>query len=280
MTPTRRSSPCSGHVLSAAALSPVGACSRAAIFPTDDGRARMVALAVTPKEEQGKPSFTLNTGRVRDQWHTMTRTGRVAELMAHSPEPHLVAASWRCGPPRHHEGRSHPPRNKGRERRLARGGRCGIAPGRRLSSDALDRPIYIGGTDRPARACAHGPDFRSARPETHAGAPCALGRMLERAALAAKRRAARPRQPRVLVQGAEHGRLCLSAIRLVRACRYRSFGAGLAKPAAHPDRRPSSSPIRIRSAPSSATPGWSPAASRPASSLHRPGRLFRKAMVP
>jgi assimilatory nitrate reductase catalytic subunit len=29
------------------------------------------------------------TGRLRDQWHTMTRTGRVARLMAHAPEPLL-----------------------------------------------------------------------------------------------------------------------------------------------------------------------------------------------
>src|SRR5262249_30456916 len=31
--------------------------------------------------------FILNTGRVRDQWHTMTRTGLSARLAAHSPEP-------------------------------------------------------------------------------------------------------------------------------------------------------------------------------------------------
>ena len=31
----------------------------------------------------------LNTGRVRDQWHTMTRTGQVPALMAHTPEPVL-----------------------------------------------------------------------------------------------------------------------------------------------------------------------------------------------
>lgn len=31
--------------------------------------------------------FTLNTGRLRDQWHTMTRTGLVAKLNAHRPEP-------------------------------------------------------------------------------------------------------------------------------------------------------------------------------------------------
>jgi len=31
----------------------------------------------------------LNTGRVRDQWHTMTRTGEVPRLMTHQDEPYL-----------------------------------------------------------------------------------------------------------------------------------------------------------------------------------------------
>src|SRR5258707_4681296 len=31
----------------------------------------------------------LNTGRVRDQWHTMTRTGDVPSLAQHTPEPFL-----------------------------------------------------------------------------------------------------------------------------------------------------------------------------------------------
>ena len=32
----------------------------------------------------------LNTGRVRDQWHTMTRTGRVPHLMTHAAAPRLA----------------------------------------------------------------------------------------------------------------------------------------------------------------------------------------------
>ena len=35
--------------------------------------------------------LVLNTGRLRDQWHTMTRTGLVPRLMAHNPEPLLHA---------------------------------------------------------------------------------------------------------------------------------------------------------------------------------------------
>src|SRR6202021_548988 len=31
--------------------------------------------------------FILNTGRIRDQWHTMTRTSRGPRLTAHMPQP-------------------------------------------------------------------------------------------------------------------------------------------------------------------------------------------------
>ncbi len=33
--------------------------------------------------------FVLNTGRLRDQWHTMTRTGKAARLTGHAPEPFI-----------------------------------------------------------------------------------------------------------------------------------------------------------------------------------------------
>jgi len=59
-------------------------------FSTPDGRARMIPLA--PYAPQESPDFplTLNTGRVRDQWHTMTRTGRVPQLMTHVAAPALA----------------------------------------------------------------------------------------------------------------------------------------------------------------------------------------------
>jgi assimilatory nitrate reductase catalytic subunit len=53
-------------------------------FPTPDGRARLVPVRHRPT---ARPQHVLNTGRVRDQWHTMTRTGHVAQLAAHTPEP-------------------------------------------------------------------------------------------------------------------------------------------------------------------------------------------------
>ena len=87
-------------------------------FPTQDGRARLVPVArptpqsiVIPaqaethghaagavtlgarfrghdrRDARVRSQFVLNTGRVRDQWHTMTRTGRVPQLAAHTPEP-------------------------------------------------------------------------------------------------------------------------------------------------------------------------------------------------
>jgi len=60
-------------------------------FPTADGRARFIAVrqeGVALAVSAGHP-LTLNTGRLRDQWHTMTRTGAVPRLMANTPEPML-----------------------------------------------------------------------------------------------------------------------------------------------------------------------------------------------
>ncbi|MFN2378303.1 MAG: molybdopterin-dependent oxidoreductase [Candidatus Binatia bacterium] len=59
------------------------------VFPTDDGRARLVAtLPRLPRHavDEAFP-FVLNSGRIRDQWHTMTRTGVSARLSGHLPEP-------------------------------------------------------------------------------------------------------------------------------------------------------------------------------------------------
>jgi assimilatory nitrate reductase catalytic subunit len=54
-----------------------------------DGRARFVA--VHPRSPAHATSdaqpLRLNTGRVRDQWHTMTRTGKSPRLAGHRPEP-------------------------------------------------------------------------------------------------------------------------------------------------------------------------------------------------
>ncbi|MDP3803230.1 nitrate reductase [Brevundimonas sp.] len=53
-------------------------------FSTPDGRARMVAVTQQPLTANG---MTLNTGRYRDQWHTMSRTGLSPRLSQHRREP-------------------------------------------------------------------------------------------------------------------------------------------------------------------------------------------------
>ena len=54
-----------------------------------DGKARFVATpfrAPAARTNDAYP-FVLNTGRIRDQWHTMTRTAKTPRLMAHIGEP-------------------------------------------------------------------------------------------------------------------------------------------------------------------------------------------------
>ncbi len=72
-------------------------------FFTPSGKARMVP--VTPQYPQLSDTenypLILNTGRIRDQWHTMTRTGRAPRLSHHTPEPIIEmhprdAARWQC----------------------------------------------------------------------------------------------------------------------------------------------------------------------------------------
>ena len=60
-------------------------------FATSDGRARFVAVRHRRLAESTDAGFPLHltTGRLRDQWHGMSRTGLVARLHAHSPEPVL-----------------------------------------------------------------------------------------------------------------------------------------------------------------------------------------------
>jgi assimilatory nitrate reductase catalytic subunit len=58
-------------------------------FAHADGKARFVPIA--PRGPANLPGseypLALNTGRVRDQWHTMTRTGKSPRLAGHVPEP-------------------------------------------------------------------------------------------------------------------------------------------------------------------------------------------------
>jgi assimilatory nitrate reductase catalytic subunit len=57
-------------------------------FYHPDGKARFVAVDLPETERRdARYPLTLNTGRIRDQWHTMTRTGRSARLSSHIAEP-------------------------------------------------------------------------------------------------------------------------------------------------------------------------------------------------
>jgi assimilatory nitrate reductase catalytic subunit len=62
------------------------------VFPTASGRARFVATEYVPPAEEPDAQFPLRltTGRLRDQWHSMTRTGTVARLFSHNPEPEII----------------------------------------------------------------------------------------------------------------------------------------------------------------------------------------------
>ncbi len=59
------------------------------LFFTGDTKARLVPVTarLPDMESATNSSLVLNTGRIRDQWHTMTRTGQVPKLMRHVNGP-------------------------------------------------------------------------------------------------------------------------------------------------------------------------------------------------
>ncbi|WP_066723823.1 nitrate reductase [Sphingomonas pituitosa] len=57
-------------------------------YPTPSGRARLVPVVQRPLDMPLRDwPMTLNTGRYRDQWHSMTRTGLSPRLARHREEP-------------------------------------------------------------------------------------------------------------------------------------------------------------------------------------------------
>lgn len=60
-------------------------------FSTSNGKANFVAVTYRAPQQQTSAEypFVLNSGRSRDQWHTMTRTGKAAKLSSHMPYGHL-----------------------------------------------------------------------------------------------------------------------------------------------------------------------------------------------
>lgn len=61
-------------------------------FYTQNAKAQFIALSVKEPEQQTSAAFpfVLNSGRIRDQWHTMTRTGSSSELTRHIAQPKLA----------------------------------------------------------------------------------------------------------------------------------------------------------------------------------------------
>jgi assimilatory nitrate reductase catalytic subunit len=62
------------------------------IFQHPDGKAHFVDVKYRPPAERTEARYPLhlNTGRLRDQWHSMSRTGIVAQLFNHAEEPVLT----------------------------------------------------------------------------------------------------------------------------------------------------------------------------------------------
>ena len=60
-------------------------------FSTPDRKARFIAPEAPALREATSAEYPLrlNTGRLRDQWHSMTRSGQSPKLGAHKPEPFL-----------------------------------------------------------------------------------------------------------------------------------------------------------------------------------------------
>jgi assimilatory nitrate reductase catalytic subunit len=65
------------------------------VFATASGRAKFHAAVWRPVAEpvDARYPLRLNTGRLRDQWHAMSRTGKVARLFSHADLPVLDMAS-------------------------------------------------------------------------------------------------------------------------------------------------------------------------------------------
>jgi assimilatory nitrate reductase catalytic subunit len=59
------------------------------VFPTPDGKARFanVAWQALAEPRESRYPFSLTTGRLRDQWHGMSRTGTLGRLFGHVAEP-------------------------------------------------------------------------------------------------------------------------------------------------------------------------------------------------
>jgi assimilatory nitrate reductase catalytic subunit len=68
------------------------------VFPTANGRARFIVTKPSAAAEvpDARYPFRLNTGRLRDHWHSMSRTGNVPRLFNHVAEPEIELNPQDC----------------------------------------------------------------------------------------------------------------------------------------------------------------------------------------
>ena len=135
-----------------------------------DGRARFVAVEDPPPPPLTEAfGLVLNTGRVRDQWHTMTRTGLSPRLARHREAPFVEVHpddAARSGPRRR--------RFRARDDAARRGGAEGRgdgepAPRLVVRADPLDRRHRRPGARRRADPRVGRSGLRPARFESDAG---------------------------------------------------------------------------------------------------------------
>ena len=150
-------------------------------FLHPDGKARFIALTPRLPEQRTTQEFplVLNTGRVRDHWHTMTRTAKSARLSAHVAEPFVEmnpvdalryavrAGELAAGPLAAGglDGGARACRRRGARRHGVRA--YPLEPGLRIR-------CARGRADQPGRRS----DFRRARAQAHAGRRRAICRRL------------------------------------------------------------------------------------------------------
>ena len=147
-------------------------------FFTPSGRARLVAVHAASPCHDGAAEypFVLITGRVRDQWHTMTRTARAARLLRHIDAPavsihpgdaaRLGVADGALVEVANERGRLCLPAELSDDAQARRA----------VRADALERAVRLGGAHGRADRAAHGSRLGPARRASSCRCACARWR--------------------------------------------------------------------------------------------------------
>ena len=118
-------------------------CSLRAAFPPRTAARGSCRRGTRNRRGRRSAELLLNTGRVRDQWHTMTRTGLAPSLMSHTPEPMLAMHPADAAAAGIAQGGLTRVVHRGRRGAAARGPAPHPAAWRDLRADALDRPVRL-----------------------------------------------------------------------------------------------------------------------------------------